>query len=324
MLYGGEYSKARWGRLKSKWLLLLCLCCLGVSALGFSACTLFSDRDQANKDGASGKWKAPSKVMQAKAPGNKVIEQGGVVMDYSNTKDGYFCVKSKLGATLVKVLVDVGGRQYQYSLVRGSYNTIPLTCGDNLYQVGVWRRVRGTTYAGVFAHNLEVRLKNPYSAFLYPNQYIDFRAGDRSTLLSRSLSRGQRSELAALGRIYGYVVDHIDYDYSKARTVPAGYLPNNTTTLATKKGICFDYASLTAAMLRVQGIPAKMVVGYAGSAYHAWLQVLCQATGEVRDYRFDGHSWVRMDPTFNATSKDVEGIAALVGNGSNYAPIFYY
>ena len=53
----------------------------------------------------------------------------------------------------------------------------------------------------------------------------------------------------------------------------SGYLPDLDQVLEKKMGICFDYASLTAALLRVQGIAVKLVIGYADNTYHAWNEV---------------------------------------------------
>ena len=39
-------------------------------------------------------------------------------------------------------------------------------------------------------------------------------------------------------------------------------------------GICQDLAAVTACMLRVQGVPAKLVIGYADKYYHAWNTVV--------------------------------------------------
>ena len=39
-------------------------------------------------------------------------------------------------------------------------------------------------------------------------------------------------------------------------------------------GICQDLAALAACMLRVQGVPTKLMVGYAGKMYHAWNSVV--------------------------------------------------
>ncbi len=62
---------------------------------------------------------------------------------------------------------------------------------------------------------------------------------------------------------------NVDYDYDKAQNIVdnnvTGYLPDPDETLSTKKGICYDYAALAAAMLRSQGIPTKLITGYVSS-----------------------------------------------------------
>ena len=50
--------------------------------------------------------------------------------------------------------------------------------------------------------------------------------------------------------------------------------PDVDSVMAEKKGICFDYAALMASMLRSQGVPVKLVVGYTSQGvYHAWINV---------------------------------------------------
>ena len=71
--------------------------------------------------------------------------------------------------------------------------------------------------------------------------------------------------MEALTAIYEYVTANLTYDNEKAATVSGNYLPDIDETLSTKKGICFDYASLTAAMLRSIGIPAKLAIGYSAT-----------------------------------------------------------
>ena len=66
------------------------------------------------------------------------------------------------------------------------------------------------------------------------------------------------SDLDAVADIYHYVIENVVYDEEKAATVTSGYLPDVDETLATGKGICFDYAALTTAMLRSQDIPTRL------------------------------------------------------------------
>ena len=66
----------------------------------------------------------------------------------------------------------------------------------------------------------------------------------------------------------------------------SGYLPDIDDTLAKRKGICFDYSAVFACMLRVQNIPAKLIIGYADRYYHAWNSVLIEGKWERYDLTF--------------------------------------
>lgn len=118
---------------------------------------------------------------------------------------------------------------------------------------------------------------------------------------------------------------NLSYDYIKAQNVKSGYLPALDKVLEKKKGICFDYAALMTGMLRSQGIPCKLVVGYAGSAYHAWISVWTEETGWLEStIYFDGQSWQRMDPTFASTGGQSASIMKYIGDGKNYSVKYLY
>ena len=95
-------------------------------------------------------------------------------------------------------------------------------------------------------------------------------------------------------------------------------------TLASGKGICFDYASLMTAMLRSQGIPTRLDVGYSGTAYHAWISVYLKESGLVSGIiEFDGKNWTLMDPTLAASNSSKE-VKKYIGDGSNYTVKYVY
>ena len=124
---------------------------------------------------------------------------------------------------------------------------------------------------------------------------------------------------------YNYVVKNISYDSKKASSVTSGYLPVLDNVLKEKKGICFDYASLMTGMLRSQGVPCKMIFGYAGSAYHAWISVWTESSGWVDGaIFFNGTSWQRMDPTFASSGNQSSSIMSYIGNGKNYTAKYLY
>ena len=129
--------------------------------------------------------------------------------------------------------------------------------------------------------------------YLYPNQYVSYTAESAAVLLAQTLCEGLTADADKLAAIQAFVVDTILYDYVRASTVQSGYLPNIDEVLAESKGICFDYAALTACMLRTQGIPTKLEIGYADKIYHAWNSVL--VAGE----------WLRIDTTADANRMKV-------------------
>ena len=112
---------------------------------------------------------------------------------------------------------------------------------------------------------------------------------------------------------------------AKAASVQSGYLPDIDVTLAEKKGICFDYAALMAAMLRSQNVPVKLVVGWTGSQYHAWINVWSESDGWVEGMiYFNGQNWELMDPTFASSGNQSNKIMEYIGNGANYKAKYLY
>jgi hypothetical protein len=89
-------------------------------------------------------------------------------------------------------------------------------------------------------------------------------------------------------------------------------------------GICLDYAAVMASMLRSQNIPTRLEVGYAGTAYHAWISTYIAEVGWVNGIiSFDGKSWSLMDPTFAANSSQ-QTLKNFIGDGSNYSTKYIY
>lgn len=223
-----------------------------------------------------------------------------LIIDYSNANQGYVMVKYSGENSKVKVQV-TKDTTYTYDVLnKNNYETFPLSEGNGNYSIKVFENISGNQYAQAGSQNINVALENEFNTFLYPSQYVNFRDNSQSTVLSNSL-KGE-NVISTVTNVYNYVVDNISYDNAKANSVQSGYIPNNDNTLANKNGICFDYASLMCAMLRAQDIPSKLIVGYQGSQYHAWISVYSNETGWIDNViSFDGTNWTLMDPTFAST-----------------------
>ena len=268
-------------------------------------------------------------VLAPSAPGSSAEVADDAVIDYSNAADGYVMVKWTGGDA--RVAVQVKGphnpEAYTYYLsADGDYDALPLSDGDGTYQILVCQNVSGTKYSQVLSANVDARLSDPFAPFLRPNQYVDFTAGSQAVGKAKELAAGAKNTLGLVQVIYDWVVTNLTYDYDKARTVQTGYLPDIDATLRSGTGICFDYAALMAAMLRSQGVPVKLVVGYtSGGEYHAWLSVWTEQSGWMDSViYFDGSVWKLMDPTFASSDNQSKSIMEYIGNTANYQERFIY
>lgn len=143
--------------------------------------------------------------------------------------------------------------------------------------------------------------------------------------MAAELTAGMTDNLEKVKTIYDYVVQNISYDRLLAEKVQSGYLPDIDQVLAKKKGICFDYAALMSAMLRSQEVPTKLVVGYTGSVYQAWINVYSEEEGWIdAAIYFDGQEWKLMDPTFASSNNSSQAIMKYIGNGANYQGKYLY
>ena len=270
---------------------------------------------------------APTPALpEAVASGTKTKKVAKAVIDYSNTQDGYVMVQFT-GQTKTRIKAQVKGptTTYTYNVTPGIWEVFPISDGNGKYQVSVFENVSGTKYAAVTSVAMDVTLKDEFAPFLLANQYVNYKLDSKTVAKAKELVKPEMKVLEKVGAVYNFVVGNLVYDTQKAATVKSGYLPVVDTVLAEKKGICFDYAALMTSMLRSQGVPCKLVVGYAGTAYHAWISVWSAETGWVDGaIMFDGKTWQRMDPTFASSGKKSESIMKYIGDGKNYTVKYLY
>jgi len=259
--------------------------------------------------------------------GVTVLSNGKAAVDASNIKEGYVSVKYT-GGRDVKIKVQItkqGGVTYTYNLnSAGNTETFPFSEGDGKYTVSIFENVSGSSYTQAFSTTLDVALRDKFLPFLYPNQYVNYKTDSPVAAKATELAQGKK-DMEVLNSIYTFVVNNLTYDTELAATVQSGYLPDVNKVLASKKGICFDYAALMSAMLRLQNIPCKLVVGYAGTVYHAWINVYLPEVGWIdKAIYFDGKNWTLMDPTFVSSGKHSQKVMEYVSDGKNYSQKYVY
>ena len=265
---------------------------------------------------------APLQVLVPVSHKKELIGSPPFSVDLSDLSQGYLVALSEDPDTKYHIqLLDPEQITYSYFIQGAAETVIPLSGGDGDYSLTAYEQISGNQYAALFGNTFHVELENPFLPFLYPNQYVNFTPDSKACQLALSLLPEDAEELETLEKIYDYVISHVTYDEEKARTVQAGYLPDIDETLATGKGICFDYASLITAMLRSRDIPCKLQIGYTNELKHAWIDVYIRSIGWVNKViSFDGNTWKRMDPTL--ASAEGADLTDYIGYGTNYTVQF--
>lgn len=268
---------------------------------------------------------AVSVVLEALASGEMEARCDDAVIDYSHTEDGYVMARytSETDKRL-KLRVIGPTTTYTYNLPVDEWTVFPLSDGNGGYTVAVYINTHDSKYATVMTTQFSVELKDEFAPFLRPNQYVDYSDAPDTVAKGAELCTGLTDPLEKVAAVYDFVVATLAYDEERAATVKSGYLPVLDAVLAEEKGICFDYAALMTAMLRSQEVPCKLVVGYAGDVYHAWISVWTEHNGWVDGaIFFDGHAWKRMDPTFASYGARSTEIMDFIENG-NYTVKYLY
>lgn len=264
-------------------------------------------------------------VLVPKAGGKTTYGNSSVVIDATNASEGYLIVKYSGNNSKVKLqITGSNGIKYTYNLNKGREEAFPLTSGSGKYSVGVFENVTGNKYSVLSQADINASITNEFGPYLYPSQYVDFKPGCATVSKSNQLAAGCSDDLQVVENVYNYVVNSISYDFAKANSVQSGYISNVDAILSGGKGICLDYAAVMTSMLRAQGIPTRLEVGYAKTAYHAWISTYIKDVGWVNGIiKFNGNSWSRMDPTFASTS-GTKGAQTFVGDGTSYSVKFIY
>jgi hypothetical protein len=242
-------------------------------------------------------------------------------IDVTYKNDGYIRARSKSENSkklkLRTIYAKSGGTkvEHTYDLNGNSaWETYSLQSGNGKYTIIVMENTVGNSYTTLQNVNVDVEYSRENAPFLVPAQIVNYTPGSNAVKKAEELSKDAGTDLKKFENIYKYIVETLTYDTAKANKIisgeiPRGYLPEIDDALTTSKGICFDFSSLLAAMLRSQGIPAKLIKGYVAispkPSYHAWNEAYIKDIGWIKirsQVYFDGKNWGRMDATFASSN----------------------
>ena len=209
------------------------------------------------------------------APGTSTRKKGDLTIDNSNAADGYVMAKAKKGNKRLKLRVSLSGQTLTYDInADGEYEAFPLQLGAGEYGFELFRNVEGNKYAQAGSVKIDLAPADDTVAFLSPNPYVPYGADSQAVRISEEICAGLTTDREKLEAVRDYVRGNFVYDYVKAATITSGAMPDIDGLIEKRMGICQDLSALVACMLRVQGIPTQMVIGYANKNYHAWNSVL--------------------------------------------------
>ena len=156
----------------------------------------------------------------------------------------------------------------------------------------------------------EADLYDEFQPFLRPSTYVRFTGHSECVNAAAQLCTGESDDNVKIAGIRQFVCEKLSYDDTAVDEETQSYIRDPDEILSRGTGVCLDYAVLTAAMLRSQGIPAKVVYGsvVGTEGLHAWNMVY--TTG----------GWIRVDTTFEDSGMD----KSMISNDENYHAAGWY
>lgn len=203
--------------------------------------------------------------------GTDVKTDGKLVIDDSNIDKGYFMLKvSEPSDHAFKASVTWNGAQLLYDINNtGEYEIIPLQSGSGTYEVALFENKKAKKYAAQGKVVLDVQLSDENAAFLVSNQYVNYELWTSAVQKSDEICAGLSPD-ECFKAVSEFIASEFGYDFVRAKTISAGEKPDIDYCYDNRMGICQDLSAVTACMLRVQGVPTRLVIGYADKHYHAW------------------------------------------------------
>ncbi len=213
-----------------------------------------------------------------------------------------------------KVMITKGSEQYYYDYFGPEKEYYPLQFGNGEYKVSILENISGTRYRVVHSKSVNVNSASDNIVYLQSVQNVSWTSDMKAIAKALELTEGLSDAKEKVKAIYRYIINSIDYDYQKIDKLDSWYVPDIEQVYQDKKGICYDYSSLFASMLRSQGIPVKLVKGYSENVegYHAWNEV------------FIDEKWVTVDTTYDAIMKGYGEQPQMEKDKSEYQTVRVY
>lgn len=259
------------------------------------------------------------------------------LVDLTNVNQGYVAVKAVASEEAMLRVTKTSGGAADLDDYRFESNDeivfVPITRGSGEYNFQLMFRGEelgdgNAMYYPLLSTDASVSLADEFAPFSVQNIYVNYNADSELIDFSYDLAQHASTDLEVAQQIYYWIANNVTYDTFKAQQVSGklmrNYIPEPDETLSTKKGICYDFASLAAAMLRANGIPCKLIkgdvnTGDGSNVYHAWNLFYTAESGWIAvKLAASGNAWTQIDLTFAAGRGS--SLAEFIGDGENYTP----
>lgn len=240
-------------------------------------------------------------------------------IDTSDTSKGVVHVKYNGTTTKrLKIMIEKGDKKYTYDLNgAGDRESFSLQMGSGTYKIKCLQNVKDQSYALIESKTIQVELTSDEEVYLNSIQNVNWKSESKAIVYAASLTKDTKENEKKITKLYGYMVGgEYHYDYDKLANILPGYIPSIDETYQDKTGICYDFSALYGAMLRSQGIPTKLVKGYATTAegYHAWNEV----------YDSKNKKWFIVDTTYDLQVNKVKVKVKMIKDAKEYDKINEY
>ena len=237
------------------------------------------------------------------------------LLDTSHAEEGYITVLGSLSPLARAEVTSPDGQVTPYPLPLGRDAVLPLCGGQGAYRVTVFEETPILQFAAVASRTFSRVSADELAPFLIPSLYVNYSKDSECAKKAQELFISAGEDRASfIDAVYDYIISNITYDEDFASEVPSDYLPDPDKTLLSGRGICLDYASLMAAMLRSCGVPARLITGNFGAYYHAWVS----ATEDIpADRTVRSAVWKVFDPTLGA-SNSTDEVMRRIKRGTDY------
>lgn len=239
---------------------------------------------------------------------NEYGESGAINLDY--IADGYVLARCTAQRDACLSILKDDTMWSEKLPADNEWYIYPLTMGDGEYTVQLHLREQGDTFRRMLDLPFNARLDDPNEPFLMPNFLAQYDESSSVVAFSRQLYQESKNNKDMADDLFQWLRSNIDYDedFSQSEEFLSGfYIPDLDNFLADKQGVCSDYTSAFAAIMRIAGIPCQIVYGDVaqgsdGIKYHAWNHVWLEDKDGV-------WSWWRYDSTFGYPPMPLDGRA---------------